>query len=170
MVRFELHILSRPVSISFSVKPKSTWMLLKPHFETLVSSFVFPQLAFTNMKQELWDTDPVEYIRNSIGMFINLFQRSFLLRFTQIDEYEDFAAPVSAATTFLFTLVSSRTKTTFMPILGFINSVLDSCVGYLTTKVLYSDVTFQQSCSSSEVWSAEHDFRISALYDGEPTS
>ncbi|TDL17754.1 ARM repeat-containing protein [Rickenella mellea] len=90
------------------VKPKSTWTLLRPHFETLVSSMVFPQLSFNHIKQELWDADPVDYVRLSI------------------DEYEDFAAPVSAATTFLMTLAKNRTKTTFMPILGFINSVLES--------------------------------------------
>lgn len=50
-----------------SVKPKSTWQLLKPHFETLVSSFVFPQLSFTQAKQELWETDPVDYVRVSVG-------------------------------------------------------------------------------------------------------
>lgn len=53
-----------------------------------------------------------------------------------IDEYEDFAAPVSAATSFLFSLASSRTKTTFMPILQFINSVLDSWVLLKSSHVL----------------------------------
>ncbi|KAJ6622613.1 armadillo-type protein [Mycena sp. CBHHK59/15] len=90
------------------VKPKSTWVLLKPHVQTLVESFVFPQLSFNATKQLLWESDPVDYIRISV------------------DEYESFATPVSAATTFLFSLASNRTKTTFMPILGFINSVLRS--------------------------------------------
>jgi hypothetical protein len=49
------------------VKPKSTWQLLRPHFETLISSFVFPQLSFTPAKQEVWETDPVDYIRVSVG-------------------------------------------------------------------------------------------------------
>ncbi|KAK0187704.1 armadillo-type protein [Armillaria mellea] len=90
------------------VKPKSTWTLLKPHFETLVSSFVFPQLSFNTTKQNLWESDPVDYVRISV------------------DEYESFATPVSAATTFLFGLATNRTKTTFLPILTFINSVLQS--------------------------------------------
>ncbi|KAI0057803.1 ARM repeat-containing protein [Artomyces pyxidatus] len=90
------------------VKPKSTWALLKPHFETLVSTFVFPNLSFTKTKKELWDSDPVDYVR------------------TSIDEYENYNSPVAAATTFLLQLVSSRTKTTFMPILGFVNQVLAS--------------------------------------------
>ncbi|KAJ7105062.1 armadillo-type protein [Mycena crocata] len=90
------------------IKPKSTWTLLKPHVQSLVESFVFPQLSFNANRQTLWESDPVDYVRISV------------------DEYESFATPVSAATTFLFSLASNRTKTTFMPILGFINSVLRS--------------------------------------------
>jgi len=41
-----------------------------------------------------------------------------------LDEYETFTTPVAAATTFLLSLASNRTKTTFLPILGFINSIL----------------------------------------------
>ncbi|KAJ7069358.1 armadillo-type protein [Mycena amicta] len=90
------------------IKPKSTWTLLKPHAQTLVESFVFPQLSFNGSRQQLWESDPVEYVRMNV------------------DEYESFATPVSAATTFLFSLASNRTKTTFMPILGFVNGVLRS--------------------------------------------
>jgi hypothetical protein len=50
-----------------SVKPQSTWALLKPHFESLVSNFVFPNLSFTSAMQELWQSDPVDYTRTSIG-------------------------------------------------------------------------------------------------------
>ncbi|KAG6856226.1 hypothetical protein H0H87_006320 [Tephrocybe sp. NHM501043] len=90
------------------IKPKSTWVQLKPSVETLVSSFVFPQLSFNDTKKALWEEDPVDYIRLAV------------------DEYESFATPVSAATSFLFSLASNRTKTSFMPILGFINTVLRS--------------------------------------------
>ncbi|KAG6854284.1 hypothetical protein C0991_008532 [Blastosporella zonata] len=90
------------------IKPKSTWVLLKPSVETLVSSFVFPQLSFNETKKALWEEDPIDYVRMAI------------------DEYENFASPISAATTFLFSLASNRTKTSFMPILGFINTVLRS--------------------------------------------
>lgn len=50
-----------------SVKPKSTWGLLKPHFENLVSSYVFPQLSFNATKQEQWTTDPIEFVRTTVG-------------------------------------------------------------------------------------------------------
>lgn len=52
-----------------SVKPKSTWALLKPHFERLVETFVYPNLSFTQSKQELWDTDPVDYVRTTVGPY-----------------------------------------------------------------------------------------------------
>ena len=42
-----------------SVKPKSTWTLLEPHFENLVSTLVFAQLSFNDTK-ELWENDPVD--------------------------------------------------------------------------------------------------------------
>lgn len=90
------------------VKPKSTWAQLKPHYERLITSFVFPQMCFTAAKQEEWDSDPIDFIRNTV------------------DEYVTFATPVSSATTFLFSLASNRTKATFMTILGFINNVLSS--------------------------------------------
>ncbi|KAM6494523.1 Armadillo-type fold [Amanita muscaria] len=90
------------------IKPKSTWTLLKPHVENLISSFVFPQLAFNSSKQAAWENDPVEYLRASI------------------DEYESFSSPVSAATSFLYSLATNRTKSTFLPTLAFINNVLGS--------------------------------------------
>ena len=43
--------------------------MLKPHFETLVQNYVFPQLCFTPVKAEIWSSDPVEYVRASVGMY-----------------------------------------------------------------------------------------------------
>jgi importin-7 len=113
------------------VKPQSTWVLLKPHFESLVSNVVFPNLSFTPARQELWQSDPIDYTRTSIGAFLCHFGLlSADLRLTSvffsIDEYENYSSPVAAATTFLCQLVSSRTKSTFLPILGFVNNVLDA--------------------------------------------
>lgn len=42
----------------------------------------------------------------------------------QTDEYQSFTTPVAAATTFLLALASNRTKSTFLPILVFINNVV----------------------------------------------
>ena len=51
----------------YSVKPKSTWAILKPHVETLTSSFIFPTLVFDAERAELWSSDPLEYARRSVG-------------------------------------------------------------------------------------------------------
>lgn len=50
-----------------SVKPKSTWALLKDHFERLVSSYVFPQLSFNESRRESWENDPVDFVRTALG-------------------------------------------------------------------------------------------------------
>jgi len=51
---------------------------------------------------------------------------SYLMNVLLADEYESFTTPVAAATTFLLALATNRTKVTFLPILGFINSILGS--------------------------------------------
>ncbi|KAJ7642370.1 armadillo-type protein [Mycena polygramma] len=89
------------------VKPKSTWLLLKPHAQKLVESFVFPQFSFTPPKQTLWESDPVDYAR------------------VAADEYELFPMAVSARS-FLISLVNYRTRWTFGPIVNFVTSVLGS--------------------------------------------
>ena len=109
-----------------SIKPKSTWGLLKPHFDTLVRSYVFPQMSFTSAKQELWESDPVDYVRVTVGGWHISSTECFDTDIMTIDEYEAYDTPLSAATTFLLSLASNRTKTTFMTILGFINNVLQS--------------------------------------------
>lgn len=53
--------------VPISIKSRATWVFLKPHFQTLVSSFAFPQMCFTPDKQELWESDAVEFIRTSLG-------------------------------------------------------------------------------------------------------
>lgn len=44
------------------------WVLLKPHFDKLVSNFIFPHLSFNETRQALWDSDPVDYVRVSAGI------------------------------------------------------------------------------------------------------
>ena len=83
----------------------------------------------------------MDYVRISVGElpFLLPYFSSFVLYLLEaktnsflsspfLDEYESYSTPVSAATTFLFSLASNRTKATFLPILGFINSVLRACV------------------------------------------
>ncbi|KAF8327473.1 armadillo-type protein [Cantharellus anzutake] len=87
------------------VKPRATWDFLKPHVQTLVASFVFPELKFTQERHELWQSDPLEYVRRSV-------------------ELDDAAEPSAAGTTFLIQLARSRGKSTFMTLLSLINNVL----------------------------------------------
>ncbi|KAF8510510.1 ARM repeat-containing protein [Hysterangium stoloniferum] len=88
------------------VKPKSTWALLKDHFERLISTYVFPQLCFNETKRLAWEEDPIDFVR------------------TSLEELEDYNSPISSTSTFMMSLARSRTKTTFLPMLSFINSVL----------------------------------------------
>jgi hypothetical protein len=88
---------------------------------TLIGSFAFLRMSFDAGKQNLWEGDPVGYVRLSVGTSWISFPDIQMLTLPT-DEYESFGTPVSAATSFLFSLASNRTKTTFMPILGFIVS------------------------------------------------
>ncbi|BFZ61216.1 Nonsense-mediated mRNA decay protein 5 [Saitoella coloradoensis] len=88
------------------IKPKSTWVLLKPHVENLVSHFIFPQICLTDEDLESWEDDPAEYIHR------------------KLDFFEDFSSTDFAAIEFLVALAQKRKKHTFMGILGFVNSTL----------------------------------------------
>jgi hypothetical protein len=115
----------------FSVKPASTWALLKPQYHSLVVSYVYPQLCFTSARAELWQSDPVEYLRAALGTYlVFLWQGSHQVG--QKDEYDHYATPAAAATSFLLSLATNRTKTTFLPIMALINNVLRGCVYYTT--------------------------------------
>ncbi|KAG8955960.1 hypothetical protein FRC04_006408 [Tulasnella sp. 424] len=90
----------------YCVKPKTTWEMLKPHAQTLVSRLVFPQLRFDHTKAELYEHDPVEYVRESS------------------EDFEDYGSPRAAAVGFVHTLATTRTKTAFMGILELVNQAL----------------------------------------------
>ncbi|KAI9492090.1 armadillo-type protein [Zychaea mexicana] len=95
-----------------SIKHKITWQILKPHTETLVAHFIFPQLCFAAEDEELWEDDPVEYVHK------------------KIDPLMDFHSPQTNAINLLIDLARDRKKHTFMGILNFINNVLNK---YLET-------------------------------------
>ncbi|KIO25700.1 hypothetical protein M407DRAFT_8258 [Tulasnella calospora MUT 4182] len=90
----------------FCVKPKTTWEMLKPHAQTIVSRLVFPQLRFDHSKAELYEHDPVEYVREGS------------------EDFEDYGSPRAAAVGFVHTLATTRTKTAFMGILELVNQAL----------------------------------------------
>ncbi|KAG0296044.1 hypothetical protein BGZ96_010335 [Linnemannia gamsii] len=88
-----------------SVKDKHIWSMMKPHSETLIAHFVFPQLCFTSEDESLWVEDPVEYVH------------------ANIDGLEDFTSPSTAATNFM-TVMARYRQNAFMQILALANSVL----------------------------------------------
>ncbi|KAG2183579.1 hypothetical protein INT43_006585 [Umbelopsis isabellina] len=106
------------VFFSDCIKEKSTWQILKPHTESLVAHFIYPQLCFSEEDNELWNEDPVEYVHK------------------KVDPLEDFHSPQTNAINFLIDLARDRKKHTFMGILTFINSVLNK---YLETPVEQRD-------------------------------
>ncbi|KAF8935125.1 hypothetical protein BGZ47_010058 [Haplosporangium gracile] len=93
-----------------SVKDKHIWSMMKPHSETLITHFVFPQLCFTSEDETLWVDDPVEYVH------------------AKIDVLEDFTSPSTAATNFM-TVMARYRQNAFMQILALANSVLQKYNG-----------------------------------------
>jgi hypothetical protein len=78
---------------------------MKPHSETLITHFIFPQLCFTDADEALWLDDPVEYVHS------------------KIDKFEDFTSPSAAAVSFLSTMARYR-QNAFMQALNLSNAIL----------------------------------------------
>lgn len=54
-----------------SVEHAKTWTPLKGIVLDVIKTVVFPLLCFTDADQELWDSDPYEYVRSKFGMFLS---------------------------------------------------------------------------------------------------
>lgn len=89
------------------VKPKSMWVHLKPHMDSLIAHVFFPVLCQSDEDLELFDSDPSEYLHRKLNF------------------YEEVTAPDVAATNFLVSLTKSRKKQTFT-ILNFVNGVVNA--------------------------------------------
>lgn len=48
---------------SSSLSHSFSWKILRPHFPLLVREVIFPLLSYSDEDAELWEDDPVEYIR-----------------------------------------------------------------------------------------------------------
>ncbi|KAI1361218.1 importin-beta domain-containing protein [Xylaria arbuscula] len=86
-------------------RPKSTWNLMKPHLNNLITHLVFPVLCLSQEDVEKFEEEPEEYLHRKLNF------------------YEEVSAPDVAATNFLVTLTKVRRKQTF-ELLQFINSVV----------------------------------------------
>ena len=78
---------------------------MKPHSESLITHFVFPQLCFTAADEALWVDDPVEYVHSRVDML------------------EDFNSPSTAAVNFM-TVMARYRQNAFMQILALANTIL----------------------------------------------
>ncbi|KAI9283549.1 armadillo-type protein [Umbelopsis sp. AD052] len=94
------------------IKNKTMWQLVKPHSESLIAYFIFPQMCFSDSDAELWSEDPVEFVHK------------------KIDPLEDFHSAQMHASNLLIDMARHRRKQTFMTILTFTNELLTK---YLAT-------------------------------------
>lgn len=66
------------------------WKLLKPHMLSIIQDIIFPLMCYSDADQELWNSDPYEYVR------------------VKFDIYEDLVSPVTAAQALLLSTVRKR--------------------------------------------------------------
>ncbi|XP_044732158.1 importin-7 isoform X2 [Chrysoperla carnea] len=67
-----------------------TWKFLKPHMFAIIRDVIFPLMSYSAEDEELWNTDPHEYIR------------------VKFDIFEDFISPITAASTLLVSCCRKR--------------------------------------------------------------
>lgn len=98
-----------------AVTQKKTWPFIKPHFELLVSHFIFPLLCPSDDTLDRFENDPQEYIH------------------TNLDIYDESTSPDLAAIALLVTLTTKKKKTTLEPILQFAYNSLTELKGPANT-------------------------------------
>nr|CAD7442736.1 unnamed protein product [Timema bartmani] len=96
-----INYINQAVSHAFS------WKFLKPHMFAIVQDVLFPILSYSAADEELWNTDPYEYIR------------------VKFDIFEDFVSPVTAAQTLLHSCCKKR-KDMLQKTMHFVMQVLTS--------------------------------------------
>lgn len=84
VVQQSINYINQGVSHAFS------WKFLKPHMFEIIRDVLFPILSYSESDQELWNSDPYEYIR------------------VKFDIFEDFVSPVTAAQTLLHSACKKR--------------------------------------------------------------
>lgn len=59
------------ILITCRVSHAFSWKFLKPHMFAIVQDVLFPILSYSQADEELWNTDPYEYIRVKFGKNIS---------------------------------------------------------------------------------------------------
>lgn len=49
--------------LTVGIRTARPWKLLQPHVPALMQRVLFPLMCFGDEDQELWEDDPLEYIR-----------------------------------------------------------------------------------------------------------
>ena len=88
-----------------AVSHSLTWKVMKEHMNALLENVVLPIMSFNEEDQDLWETDPYEYVR------------------VKFDIFEDFVSPSTAAQTLLHSVCSKR-KTVLDPIMQVLMKIL----------------------------------------------
>jgi hypothetical protein len=53
--------------------PPFTWKFLKPHMLVIIQEILYPLLCHTDEDEDLFENDPIEYIKTKYGKFLFLF-------------------------------------------------------------------------------------------------
>ena len=67
---------------------------------------VFPLVCHSDADQELWETDPYEYVRTKYGLFLGWIGHHCII--ADADVYEEFTSTETAAIYFLHQLAEKR--------------------------------------------------------------
>lgn len=94
--------------IEEAIETACLWAIVCPRVDTLLTKVVFSYLCFSEVDEELWDSDPGEYVRK------------------QYDFSEDLTSPRMAASNLLTKMSELRSKRTVLPFLHYLmQSVFD---------------------------------------------
>ncbi|XP_052799947.1 importin-7-like isoform X2 [Mya arenaria] len=96
-----LNFLNQGVSHAFA------WKFMKPHIQLVIQEVIFPLMCHNDSDEELWESDPQEYIR------------------LKYDVFEDFLSPVIAAQTLFYSCASKR-KEVLQKSMGFCMQLMTS--------------------------------------------
>ncbi|XP_063372899.1 importin-7 [Cydia amplana] len=84
-------VLQQTISyIDQCVSHSHSWKILKPNMFEIIKDVLFPLMSYSEADEELWNTDPHEYIR------------------IKFDIFEDFVSPIIAAQTLLISCCKKR--------------------------------------------------------------
>ena len=55
--------------MTLAVNHSLSWKIIKPHMQAVIHDVIFPLMCHSDEDEELWGSDPVEYIRVKYGAY-----------------------------------------------------------------------------------------------------